>query len=110
MSQYGAFAILKVVSILEIISSVMTIYISTYLRDKRSFIFTLLSLAAILHSFLIAYLQPVSDWYYCAAAVLSLIAAILMCIDLMIKFNHATTSFSSSLYERKGGNDHEKDH
>lgn len=98
-----------VVAFLEITNFIRTFSVVVYLRNKRSILFALLTLLAVGYAFVVAFLQPVQDWWYYLGALAALAAASLMCIDLILRFNETSTRALPSFYSRKGGNDDAQD-
>ncbi|MBQ5444807.1 MAG: hypothetical protein IIU29_06450, partial [Erysipelotrichaceae bacterium] len=76
-----------------------------YLKNKRSVLVCMLSLGSIVYAFLVASLRPVQDWWYYLGALICLVAASAMSIDLILRYNETATRPLPSFYERKGGND-----
>ena len=109
VSQTGAMVMTTVVAFLEIINFIRTFSVVVYLRNKRSILFALLTLLAVGYAFMVAFLQPVQDWWYYLGALAALAAASLMCIDLILRFNETSTRALPSFYSRKGGNDDAQD-
>lgn len=109
VSQAGAIALTFLVLILEIVSFVRTLMVTVYLKNKRSLLVALISLLGVGYSFFVAASEPVQDWWYYLGALICLLAASIMCADLIIRYNEASTRPLPSFYERKGGNDGAKD-
>ena len=110
VSQTGAMVMTFIIAVLEVINFLRTLSVAVYLKNKRSLLFALLTLAAIDYAFVIGATTPVQDWWYYLGALAALAAATLMCIDLLIRFNETATRPLPSFYNRKGGNDDEKDY
>ena len=95
-----------VIMIAEAVLCVRTILIALNLKNKRSVIPVLLALAAVVYSFVIAYREPVMDWWYYLGSLLCLGAATVMCADLISRYNEKATRPLPSFYTREGGQDH----
>ena len=109
VSQRGAIAMTFIVLILEIISLIKAFGIGIYLKKKRSLLIFLLGFLAIGYSFWVAAAEPVQDWWYYLGALVSLAASAIMCADMIARYNETSTRPLPSFYERKGGNDREKE-
>ena len=83
--------------------------VTVYLKNKRSLLVALISLLGVGYSFFVAASEPVQDWWYYLGALICLLAASIMCADLIVRYNEASTRPLPSFYERKGGNDGAKD-
>ncbi|MBR0462653.1 MAG: hypothetical protein IJJ00_08075 [Erysipelotrichaceae bacterium] len=110
VSQTGAMVMTFIIAVLEVINFLRTMSIAVYLKNKRSLLFALVTLAAIDYAFIVGATTPVQDWWYYLGALAALVAASLMCVDLLIRFNETATRPLPSFYNRKGGNDDEKDY
>ena len=109
VSQTGAIAMTSIVAILAAINFIRTSSVVIFLKNKRSLIFSILTMLAILYAFMVAHQQPVQDWWYYLGALFALGAASLMCVDLIARFNETSTRPLPSFYSRKGGNDDAQD-
>lgn len=109
VSQAAAIALTFLVLILETISFIRTFMVTIYLKNKRSLLVILLALLGVGYSFGVAASEPVQDWWYYLGALICLVCASIMCIDLIARYNETSTRPLPSFYERKGGNDGAKD-
>lgn len=105
VSQTGAIAMTFIIAILQVFVFFKTLNVTRHLTHKRSLLFTLLAMASIVYSFLVAVSEPVQDWWYYMGGLANLAAGSLMCVDLLIRYNEASTRSLPSFYARKGGND-----
>ena len=79
------------------------------LKDRSPLIEALTALAAIAAAFVIATIDPVSDWIYYAGCIACLAGVCVTCIGLIRRYNIMATRAVPSLFSRKGGNDSAKD-
>lgn len=109
VSQTGAIAMTFIILFLQAFRFVKTLSVTRYLKNKRSFLFALIALGSVVYSFLVAAGEPVQDWWYYLGGLICLSAASLMAIDLITRYNEASTRPLPSFYTRKGGNDSAKE-
>ena len=109
VSQTGAIAMTFIILFLQAFRFVKTLSVTRYLKNKRSFLFALIALGSVIYSFLVAAGEPVQDWWYYLGGLICLSAASLMAIDLITRYNEASTRPLPSFYTRKGGNDSAKE-
>ena len=62
-------------------------------------------MGSVVYAFMVAYLQPVEDWWYYLGSLICLVAASAMSIDLILRYNETSTRPLPSFYSRKGGDD-----
>ena len=105
VSQEGAIALTFLILLLQTIRFFKQLGSALYLKNKRSVLVCMLSLGSIVYAFLVASLRPVQDWWYYLGALICLVAASAMSIDLILRYNETATRPLPSFYERKGGND-----
>ncbi|MBQ6492482.1 MAG: hypothetical protein IJI92_01240 [Erysipelotrichaceae bacterium] len=110
VSQTGAIAITFLVGVLEVIRFVKLLAVTRYLKNRRSFFFSILAMGAVGYSFFVAVSEPVQDWWYYLGALICLAAATFMAVDLIARYNESSTRPLPSFYTRKGGNDRVKDY
>ncbi|MBQ9158194.1 MAG: hypothetical protein IJ136_02535 [Erysipelotrichaceae bacterium] len=105
VSQMGALALTFIILILQSIRFVRQINVARYLRNKRSILVCILGMGSVVYAFMVAYLQPVEDWWYYLGSLICLVAASAMSIDLILRYNETSTRPLPSFYSRKGGDD-----
>ena len=106
MTYEGAQALTFLILIAETVLFVRSVLIARHLRRKRSILVMILALAAVVYSFVVAWQEPVYDWWYYAGSLVCLAAASIMCLDLIVRYNETATRPLPSFYAREGGNDH----
>ncbi|MBR2726430.1 MAG: hypothetical protein IKD71_00875 [Solobacterium sp.] len=106
MTYEGAQALTLLILIAETVLFVRSVLIARHLRRKRSILVMILALAAVVYSFVVAWQEPVYDWWYYAGSLVCLAAASIMCLDLIARYNETATRPLPSFYVREGGNDH----
>lgn len=109
VSQTGAIGMTFIILFLQAFRFVKTLSVTRYLKNKRSLLFALIALGSVIYSFLVAAGEPVQDWWYYLGGLICLFAASLMAIDLITRYNEASTRPLPSFYTRKGGNDSAKE-
>ena len=82
-----------------------TLDICRHLKKKISLFICFAALAAVGFSFGVVVMEPVYDWWYYLAGLLSLAAASWMCVDLIQRYYEVSTRPLPSFYSREGGND-----
>ena len=105
VSQQGAIVLTFIILVLETVRFFKQIEAARYLKNKRSLFICFLGLASIIYAFAVASAEPVQDWWYYLGALICLMAASAMSIDLILRYNETSTRPLPSFYERKGGND-----
>ena len=105
VSQTGAIAITFIVLILQTIRFFKTMIVMRHVSNKRSLLPPLLAIGAVAYAFAVASAEPVQDWWYYLGALIALLAASLMALDLIARYNETSTRPLPSFYNRKGGND-----
>ena len=105
VSQMGALALTFIILILQSIRFVRQINVARYLKNKRSILVCILGMGSVVYAFMVAYLQPVEDWWYYLGSLICLVAASAMSIDLILRYNETSTRPLPSFYSRKGGDD-----
>ena len=105
VSQEGAIGMTAVILLLQIILFIKSILVSIHLKNKSSILTSILSMGAIGYSWFVALSQPVQDWWYYLGALICLSVSSIVCLDLIGRFNDASTRPLPSFYARKGGND-----
>ncbi|MBR3266477.1 MAG: hypothetical protein IKI61_11040, partial [Erysipelotrichaceae bacterium] len=109
VSQTGAIAITFIVLILQTIRFFKTMIVMRHVSNKRSLLPPLLAIGAVAYAFAVASAEPVQDWWYYLGALIALLAASLMALDLIARYNETSTRPLPSFYNRKGGNDSAKE-
>ncbi|MBR4470950.1 MAG: hypothetical protein IKS54_06545 [Erysipelotrichaceae bacterium] len=105
VSQTGAIAMTFIILILEVFRFLKQINVARYLKNKRSMLVCLFGLGAIIYAFAVASAEPVQDWWYYLGGLICLFAAVMMSVDLILRYNETATRPLPSFYTREGGND-----
>ena len=105
VSQTGALALTSIVVVLETVRFFKQLSVARYLKNKRSVFISILGLCAVWYAEIVAYTMPVKDWWYYLGGLICLLAAGLMSVDLIARYNETSTRPLPSFYERTGGND-----
>lgn len=79
-------------------------------KEKSMIIPAASSFAAVILSLIIAWAEPVRDYYYYIGCILCMAGVAVTCIELIRRYNLLTTRAVPTLYDRKGGDDSGKDY
>ena len=101
----GTSILVFVILLLQVFLTLREFALIRHLKDKSSAVTSLIALFAIACNYLISMYQPVEDWWYYLGTMVCLIAAAVMSIDLIDRYNELSTRPLPSFYERKGGDD-----